>query len=231
MKLKKLFLGLALCLTAGSSHVVLAEDTFNHSSDKALSNQLEVAYKTFYSHTRKLSGDDIKALRFAFGFTNIHADNDLCHINKAYIHTPKVDIPLTVTPEQRFSIPTEKALRLADAKVVLELMEQPNHCDINVQIETLPEYLNNRYTASELQFILGQYMAFFDEMGGFMAFMMPQVSGLQVRFADDNLSAPLTDELSIVKGILRLSTSQIKGLKELSLPVAPMRITALTETK
>ncbi|MDG1922280.1 MAG: DUF2987 domain-containing protein [Glaciecola sp.] len=231
MKLPTLILGIALSL---SNHVN-AQDKDNAILSTVITTApstelLEVEYKTFYSHTRKLSGDDITALRFAFGFTNIHADNSLCHIDNAYIHTQKVDIPLTVSAEQRFSIPSEKALRLADAKVVLALREQANHCDINVQIETLPEYLKEQYTQADMSFMLNQYMAFFDEMGGFMSFLMPQVSGLQLRFDDDNLNADLGNQLTIVQGILRLSKAQIGALKDITLPHAPLRITALTES-
>jgi hypothetical protein len=218
VKLPILLLGIALSLS-------------NPVSATSTEEMLEVEYKTFYSHTRKLSGDDITALRFAFGFTNIHADNALCHIESAYIHTQKQDIPLTVSDEQRFSIPTEKALRLADAKIRLALREQANHCDINVQIETLPEYIKTEYTQADLSFILGQYMAFFDEMGGFMSFLMPQVSGLQLRFADDSLNADLGNNLQVVQGILRLSKAQISALKTVNLPTDPLRITALTESK
>ena len=230
MKLPTLILGITLSI---SSHVKAQDNAILSTvTSTAPSTQLlEVEYKTFYSHTRKLSGDDITALRFAFGFTNIHAEGALCHIDNAYIHTQKVDIPLIVSAEQRFSIPSEKALRLADAKIMLAIREQTNHCDINVQIETLPEYLKEQYNQADMSFILNQYMAFFDEMGGFMSFLMPQVSGLQLRFEDDNLNADLGNQLTIVQGILRLSKAQIGALKGFTLPHAPLRITALTESK
>lgn len=194
-------------------------------------NILEVAYKTFYSHTRKISSEDITALRFAFGFTNIHAPDKLCQINQARIDTQKVTIDLLVTSEQRFSIPTEKALKLADAMVVLDIEQPANHCDINVQIETLPEYLVTQYSVDDLRFIQSQYVAFFDEMGGFMSFLMPQVSGLQMRFADETLNYPLNNGLAIVQGILRISSQQLKEVKTIVLPEAPLRITALTSSK
>jgi hypothetical protein len=230
VKLPTLIIGITLSI---SSHVKAQDNAILSTvTSTAPSTQLlEVAYKTFYSHTRKLSGDDITALRFAFGFTNIHAESSLCHIDNAYIHTQKVDIPLIVSAEQRFSIPSEKALSLADAKIMLAIREQTNHCDINVQIETLPEYLKEQYTQADMSFILNQYMAFFDEMGGFMSFLMPQVSGLQLRFEDDTLNADLGNQLSIVQGILRLSKAQIGALKDITLPRAPLRITALTESK
>ena len=195
------------------------------------SNTLEVAYKTFYSHTRKISSDDITALRFAFGFTNIHVPGQLCEINQARIDTQKVTIDLPVSAEQRFSVPTERALKLAEAVVVLDIKQPANHCDINVQIETLPEYLKTDYTASELRFIQSQYMAFFDEMGGFMSFIMPQVSGLQIRFADETLNYSINNQVSIVQGVLRITSQQLNELNTINLPEPPLRITALTSSK
>ena len=95
-------------------------------------NELQVDYKTFYSHVRKLSGEDTQALQFAFGFMNIHT-NQLCTINEARISTQKVQMPITVTPENRFTIPKEKALRLADAKVILNLKFERENFDIWLQ--------------------------------------------------------------------------------------------------
>ena len=201
------------------------------SENKEQSNTLEVAYKTFYSHTRKISSEDITALRFAFGFTNIHVPGELCQINQARIDTQKVTIDLPVTAEQRFSIPTERALKLAEAVVILDIKQPANHCDINVQIETLPEYLKTSYTADDLRFIQSQYMAFFDEMGGFMSFLMPQVSGLQMRFADETLNYTVNQHVSIVQGVLRISSQHLNELNTINLPQAPLRITALTTSK
>ena len=203
----------------------------NISQNVEQSNKLEVAYKTFYSHTRKISSDDITALRFAFGFTNIHVPGQLCEINQAQIETQKVTIDLPVSAEQRFSIPTERALKLAEAMVVLDIKQPANHCDINVQIETLPEYLKTDYTVAKLRFIQSQYMAFFDEMGGFMSFLMPQVSGLQMRFADETLNHSVNQYVSIVQGVLRISSQQLNELNTINLPQAPLRITALTSSK
>ena len=62
-----------------------------------------------------------------------------------------------------------------------------------------------------------------------MSFMMPQVTGLQIHFSDESLSQPIADDVSIVAGVLRIDSQQIKGLTELSLPEKPLRITALTQ--
>ncbi len=232
MLLKKL---LPLCVIALSIQSILCTplhaQSLSHSPDAKRNNTIEVAYKTFYSHTRKLSGDDITALRFAFGFTNIRQPDSLCQLTNAFIRTQKVNIDLAVTPEQRFSIPTEKALKLAEAKLVIDVVEPVNQCDLNVQIETLPEYLNVQYSQQELEFIEQQYMAFFDEMGGFMSFMMPTVSGLQIRFAEQSLNQQLDADLAIVQGILRIPHAKLASISTLQLPEKPLRITALTESK
>lgn len=190
-------------------------------------NELQVEYKTFYSHVKKLKGEDTQALQFAFGFMNIHT-NQLCQINKARISTDKKQIPLIVTPENRFTIPSEEALRQADALIILDLEEATNVCDISVQLETKPEFLKKQYAKSELDFLYSQYQAFFNEMGGFMSFMMPQVEGLTIQFANKDLNKPISNGMLITNGMLTVSEQDFKMLDNIMLPDAPFRITAKT---
>ncbi len=192
-------------------------------------NELQVEYKTFYSHVKKLKGEDTQALQFAFGFMNIHT-NKLCQINEARISTDKKQIPLDVTPENRFTIPSERALRQADALIILDLKEATNVCDISVQLETKPEYLKTQYPVSDLDFLYSQYQAFFNEMGGFMSFMMPQVDGLTIQFENPQLNKPLSNGMLIRNGLLTVSESDFKMLDNILLPEAPLRITAKTSS-
>lgn len=197
------------------------------SPNKVSANTLNVEYKTFYSHLNKLSSDETDALQFAFGFMNIHTKK-LCEINSAKISTEKQQIPLEVTAEQRFTLPTDKILRLAKALVVLELNEASNICDISVQLETKPEYLKTNYSGQELAFIYQQYVAFFDDVGSFMSFMMPDVDGITIQFKDKTLSETLSNDIVIQNGVLTIQGSKLPTLNELTLPQLPLRITAIT---
>jgi hypothetical protein len=109
-------------------------------SHTASSEEIEVSYKSFYSHVRKLNNDDTKDLQFAFGFMHIEKGR-LCKINSARISTQKQQIPLEVSPEYRFTVQSEKALRLANAMVVVDIEEAANKCDMSVQLETKPDFL------------------------------------------------------------------------------------------
>lgn len=189
---------------------------------------IEVEYKSFYSHVKKLSGEDTKALQFAFGFQHV-IENRLCEITDVKIVTQKQTIDIDVTPENRFSMPTERALRLADAVVQIQTPDQTNQCDISVQLETKPEYLKQYYTSDELSFLYQQYGAFFNEMGSFLSFMMPQVSGLTFYFADTDLDHELRDAPAIVNGLLQLDAKWFEKPKTLVFPTPPQRITARTE--
>ena len=188
---------------------------------------VEVDYKTFYSHVRKLNSDDTQALQFAFGFRHIHSAK-LCTINEARISTQKQQLPLEVSSENRFLIQSERALRLADAKVIIDFVEPSNTCDISVQLETKDEYLQDSYTVNELNKLYQNYQAFFNEMGGFMSFMMPQVDGLTFQFADKNLSSSLSNGMRIEKGIITLEPQNFAQFENVRLPAVPMRITAKT---
>ncbi|MFT5712858.1 MAG: hypothetical protein ACI9DQ_001268 [Glaciecola sp.] len=192
----------------------------------AIADEVEVRYKTFYSHVKKLDNDDTQALQFAFGFMRVGTDK-LCTINKARISTQKVQIPLIVTTENRFTIRSEKALNLADAYVVIDFVEPSNQCDISVQLETKPEYLNTEYTFEEMQFLYEQYEAFFNEMGSFLSFMMPTVNGLLFQFSDKDLGeATKTGEI-ISAGTLMLNDEWFERRKGLKLQTKPLRITAI----
>jgi len=192
----------------------------------AKAETLEVSYKSFYSHVNKLKGEETEALQFAFGFMNIKTQS-LCAIKQARISTEKQQIPLTVI-DNRFTVPSERALRLADALVILDLAEPANICDMSVQLETKPELLKTEYSNDDLLYLYQQYTSFFDEMGGFLSFMMPKVTGIKLYFEDKTLTQKLADKVSIENGQLSLSAENITAVDSLSLAEAPLRITAIT---
>ncbi|MDM7860823.1 DUF2987 domain-containing protein [Alteromonas sp. ASW11-36] len=189
---------------------------------------IELRYKDFYSHVRKLSGEDTQALQFAFGFQHV-SEARLCELTSAEIVTQKQRLPLAISAENRFTIQSERALNLADATVVLETSDSVEQCDMSVQLETKPEYLKQYYTSEELRFIFEQYAAFFNEMGSFLSFMMPQVDGLMLHFDDPELDHDIRDAPSIVNGMLQLRSDYWQGNKTLVLPEVPLRITARTD--
>jgi hypothetical protein len=190
---------------------------------------VNVEYSRFYSHVKKLDNEDTQALQFAFGFLRV-GEGRLCEINNAEIVTDKQTLPLEVSDEYRFTVPTEKALKLANAYVSIDLTEAANVCDMSVQLETKSEYLTTSYTKEELNFIYGQYEAFFNEMGSFLSFLMPTVKGLMLQFDDGNLDYITPEGLHINNGILHLEQSEINEIKGLTLPKAPLRVTAMASS-
>lgn len=186
---------------------------------------LEIEYSSFYNHIKKLSSEDNNALQFAFGFKLVES-RDLCHIQSAHIHTPKVDIPVQISAEQRFILPNEKALKMANAKVVMTLLEPANRCDMSVQLETKQEYLKRSYTAKELNILLQQYQSFFDDMGSFLSFLMPSVQGLVFDFGPTIQIQELIDVGPVMDGKLKLTQEWLEGSRDLELPHAPLRIAA-----
>ncbi|CAD5275132.1 conserved exported hypothetical protein [Alteromonas sp. 38] len=190
---------------------------------------VNVEYSRFYSHVKKLDNEDTQALQFAFGFLRV-GEGRLCEINNAEIVTDKQTMPLEVSDEYRFTVPTEKALKLANAFIRIDLTEAANVCDMSVQLETKSEYLTASYTKEELNFIYGQYEAFFNEMGSFLSFLMPTVKGLMLQFDDRNLDYITPEGLHINNGILHLEQSEINEIKGLTLPKAPLRVTAMASS-
>lgn len=195
-------------------------------AQSAVAEVLEVEYSRFYSHLRKLNSDDVQALEFAFGFSRV-GQGRLCDIKSAEIVTDKKTMPVTVTNEQRFTLPQEKALKLANALIRIELEESANVCDMSVQLQTKPEYLKTHYSADELAMLVEQYEAFFNEMGSFLSFMMPSVKGLTFQFDDESMSRPVKDAPNINAGYLQLPEAWLKQEKSLTLPEKPLRVTAI----
>jgi hypothetical protein len=192
----------------------------------AMAETLQVEYKSFYGHVRKLKGEDTAALQFAFGFINIRSKT-LCNIESARISTEKVQIPLIVK-QNRFTVPSERALNLAKAMVIIDLDGPANICDMSVQLETKPEYLADSYSKEDLDFLFNQYTAFFDNMGSFLSFMMPKVEGLSIYFTDTTLNANLENGIIISEGKLTLKEQQLSIIEQLNLPTKALRVTAIT---
>ncbi|MEP4889777.1 MAG: DUF2987 domain-containing protein [Aliiglaciecola sp.] len=193
----------------------------------ALADTLSVEYSSFYSHLKKIDNEETPALQFAFGFKNVR-NGGLCQIQSANIVTQKVTLPVTITPEYRFLLPTEKALNQAKALVKLELVENSNQCDMSVQLETKPSYLKTHYTHQELQDLYQQYAIFFDDMGSFLSFLMPSVSGLQFYF--DNIDRDsIPDALYVDEHHVVVSEDWLEQGAQVSFSEAPYRITAITK--
>lgn len=182
---------------------------------------LQLEYSSFYSHLRKLNQEELGPLTFAFGFKQV-TKKTLCNINSAYIHTDKQDIDITVDSRQRFVLPTEKALQLARAEVFIELRQPANQCDLSVQLEVKSEHIPDVITATDLTQYYAAFEAFFDEMGGFMSFLMPSPDGVTVYFnAEPNSSAqnaPWLPHWDSNSNALALSHEQFSLLDNAAIP-------------
>lgn len=195
-------------------------------STHVVAETLKVEYSSFYSHVKKLDDPSTNALRFAFGFQHI-AEQRLCYISSAQIVTQKQTLPLTLENNYRFTVPTDKILKMAKAMVIIELDDQANQCDMSVQLETLPSFLKVQYSQEELLLLFNQYQAFFEEMGGFLSFMMPAAEGLLFHFDDEVQLPNELRDLSEKKGMVALSKEWLLQHNSLELPNKPLRITAI----
>jgi hypothetical protein len=195
---------------------------------QANAETLEVEYSSFYSHVKKLDNPETNVLRFGFGFLHI-TEKRLCHISSAKIVTQKQTIKLTVENNHRFTVPTDKILKMARAMVVIELDDQANKCDMSVQLETIPSFLKTQYKHDELLVLFNQYQAFFDEMGGFLSFMMPSAEGLLFHFGAGVVIPEKLQDLVDKNSELALSRPWLLQQKDLTLPNKPIRITAIVK--
>ena len=213
---KSVFYAVTLCLTAFA----------------VIADELRVDYGSFYSHLKKIDQDDTRDLEFGFGFLHV-SSKQLCHITNGFIHTQKSDIPIEIGEDNRFNLPTEKALKLAKAEVVLQLLEASNQCDMSVQIHSSQQVLNDHYTQQQLLSLRDQFSAFFDTMGSFLSFMMPSVNGVVLHLSNVEQSQKLLQrypELRMQHDKVILTSDWIDSHSaDLELGVRPIKMTALIE--
>ena len=67
-------------------------------------------------------------------------------------------------------------------------------------------------------------------MGSVLSFMMPSVKGLMIQFDDKNLDFITPQGVQINNGVLHLEQEWIDGAKGLTLPPAPLRVTAMASS-
>lgn len=151
-----------------------------------MAGTLQLEYKSFYSHLKKLNDEELGLLQFAFGFQHV-TQKKLCEVKSVLITTDKKDIPVEVRSEGRFVLPSEKALKLADAKVIVVLTEQNNQCDLSVKLQITPEDFTNGVNGQRLTVYYQAFEAFFEEMGGMLSFMMPSPEGLLISLENQNM--------------------------------------------
>ena len=120
---------------------------------------------------------------------------------------------------------------MADAQVVLDLVEPANQCDLSVQLQAKPVALSRHYTSGEISDLYQQFEAFFAEMGGFLSFLMPAPQGLQLHFsrATEVVKGQLSDASYWQDNTLWLHEKDIGSLPDLELSRLPYQITVWME--
>ncbi len=151
-------------------------------------NVLKLEYKSFYSHLRQLNDEQLQTLEFAFGFAHVDS-SELCRIDSGEIVTDKKTLPVTIGDDNRFTLPTERALKLANAQLHLQIQQRPNQCDLSVLVRVKPVLLEQGLKAADLPVYAQAFDAFFEEMGGLFSFLMPKPKGVQV-FVRDSETLP-----------------------------------------
>lgn len=197
---------------------------------------IDAEYKVFYSNVKRLKDESTAALRFRFRFVDVESKHS-CQFDSLYIHTQKKDLPISVSSSGHFSVPSEKALYWASAKIRSTGHPKNQTCQLESGIETKPEYLKPRYDRDELVYLDKQYDNFFSAMGSMMAFLMPKNQGLRVEFPDQQSHQTALEQLEkrfpqttiqTTGRTLLLPTRLIESLTdELLFPAPPIKILPL----
>ncbi len=190
---------------------------------------VNMEYKGFYSHLKKLDDEALNRLEFTFGFSHV-GKGRLCQLNEVLIVTQKQTMEVNIGADNRFRLPTEKALQIAKARVMIDMEEATNQCDMSVQLQVQPKYLSSQYSQAELNTLLSQFNGFFSEMGGFFSFLMPGPQGIQMQFSQPvTVSESLSSKSKIDGTTLWLHEDDINKINSVTLSQIPHKITVWME--
>lgn len=198
-------------------------------SQCCFASKLDMEYASFYSHLKKIDDIELTDLQFSFGFMAV-GKNQLCVISHAEIITQKMTIPVNVDSFNRFTLPIEKALKLANAVVSIDLQENANQCDMSVQLETKEAFLKLEYSKADLVNINHQFSQFFENMGGIFSFLMPSAQGINMVFEHAPQVQNIDTANMVIGNELHLPVSWLaKASDGITLAQKPLRITALVQ--
>lgn len=196
-------------------------------SSSVYASEMVIEYKRFYSHLNKLDSETMPSLIYTFGLLAQQPTQFSCQINSAYIHTQKVDLPLQINAFGRFSLPLEKALKLAGATIHLDIEGSEQVCDMSMSVEVDPQLLTVRPTQQQLNVWHSEFNVFFDEVGGMLAFMLPSVSGLVLHYAEPVRLAVMQSAASQHDNQLSLPATLFATFAQQNVQQIPYRVTAL----
>ncbi len=174
---------------------------------------IDVEYKVFYANVKRLKDESTEALQFRFRF-NDEQTGKPCAFESLYIHTQKKDLPIVVGEDKYFSVPSEKALYWAGAKIRSHGHPADQVCSLASAIETKPQHLQVEYTPEKLHYLSVQYDNFFSTMGSMMAFLMPKNNGLRLQFNSEDIALKAYHQMKSQSDVQGISYQQKQVIVE-----------------
>jgi hypothetical protein len=161
-------LGASLALLAVSAHAA----------------PLDLGYSGFYKHLDTVADAKVEHATLGF-YLSRHDGTGWCHIESGTVEVAgETRGEVTLLPHGEFVLPFDKQLDLDKAVVRLEV-EQPERCEISIQIQSLlpAGEVNTR----QLAVIRDEMKTLLQEMAGWPGrYFVPEIKGVQLQALDKN---------------------------------------------
>jgi hypothetical protein len=184
-------------------------------------------YKPFYQRLKVLFKGDYPDSDIAFRLIDSSDKKLNCKLTSGKIFSNNYELPLVYTSRSRLLIPFER--KLYDDKALLEIVTE-GECELSISLQLKRPKLN--YRSDDIQTQLTQLYQFMGDLAGMSKFMLPELKGATVTFADAEGKLALLDEQREVNqqlaadndGKLQISIAEIGTVTELRFNQQPQVI-------
>ena len=146
-----------------------------------LAQPLILDYGTFYGHMKTEQKADFGVARLGF-YLRDPATGQPCLAQSVRIHSDNRDRPAEVATDGSLILPFDEQVYLDKGKVLLEMAEQHERCDLSVQVmASLKQDDKGRVALSDIAAAQRDMQALLDKMAGMVGkHFLPDVAGVRV---------------------------------------------------
>ncbi|WP_169303057.1 DUF2987 domain-containing protein [Thalassotalea mangrovi] len=144
---------------------------------------VDLEYKGFYQRLEIIKDNELDEITMGFYLVDAQS-RDRCAIDKAFFYGPNVDEQaIDIADDGRLQIPYDKKLYDSFAVLRVNQVDPGQNCTLQMQIQVKNKQ-KTEFTFVELADYREQMQDLVDEFGGFLWFMMPDVTGLNLNLND-----------------------------------------------
>ena len=164
------------------SYLALASALFISSPSIAQDTKLILNYDGFFDRLDDLDEPEYADITLGFYFRKL-GTQEPCGIRSAVIKSQTDERNVYFYPSGEVILPFDEQLDMDKAKLIIEKLDA-SQCGLDMRLET-KSVISATITKEQVFHYIQTFDLALDEMGGMMAFMMPDVAGITFLAAED----------------------------------------------